>query len=143
MTTTHTIKIKTDTKILVCAAIVCDGNSVTDFHIEGSVPSKRFTDTVRCFDISLYHRTDGMERAVINAVRNAALLWERTNYRVDNGMTDGHTTADYEAICETIREGIAALLHRFPGHAYLNQHDAAQGLAGGIVTDLIVTTTND
>ena len=136
--TLYSIQLTTDTLTHVAVAICTDSGKVFDTHIIGSI---NCNDGKRdSMGVLLNERIDVVEAALVNAIRNAAILWKGCNDRLDRGERDSLAQADYEAICETIRDGIAALLQRNPQKNYNTQKQVERNLRGGIITDLVVST---
>jgi hypothetical protein len=146
--TALTINLKTDTDLLFTAKFTSEANRVftseanrvvgidINAHLPGEpqptpwsmIPGKNYS---RCFT------------ALAQAVRNAAILWKGCNDRLDRGERDSHTLPEYEAICETIRYGIAALIEADPQMDYQQKRSVVLFLRGSIVTDLTVLDAND
>jgi len=136
--TLYSIQLTTDTDTNVAVALCTDNGKVFDTHIIGGI--KFCNGKTESMGVLLSERIDVVEAALVNAIRNAAILWKGCNDRLDRGERDSLAQADYEAICETIRDGIAALLQRNPQRNYNTQKQVERNLRGGIITDLVVST---
>lgn len=132
-----TIGLETDTGIRIAAMITrSKSRDPLVLQICGSLPDAAAGQRYAGVTIAMRH--DEVEVALLRSICNAAILWKGCNDRLDNGERDSLATIEYEAICETIRYGIAALMHRFPQSDYAAQRDIANGLDQSILTSLTV-----